>query len=224
MKVANLFSENWVISQVDLQKLGLKEHHLSKVLPNQVRIPPNEADSSLKMRLIFTGNMSVPHNVTAVKNVSRKIMPALLRDYPALQFVIVGAAPSAEVKALDGLNNTKVLGFVDDLYKEIMASDIFIAPMYFSAGIQNKALEAMACGVPVITTPNVAQSLDAHDEVELMIAEDNHAFVKKTSFLLEHENARAQIGKSGRALVNKNYSPEAIQALIQARVEHIINS
>jgi len=116
------------------------------------------------------------------------------------------------------------LGFVDDLYKEIMASDIFIAPMYFSAGIQNKALEAMACGVPVITTPNVAQSLDAHDEVELMIAEDNHAFVKKTSFLLEHENARAQIGKSGRALVNKNYSPEAIQALIQARVEHIINS
>jgi glycosyltransferase involved in cell wall biosynthesis len=151
-------------------------------------------------------------------------MPALLRDYPALQFVIVGAAPSAEVKALDGLNNTKVLGFVDDLYKEIMASDIFIAPMYFSAGIQNKALEAMACGVPVITTPNVAQSLDAHDEVELMIAEDNHAFVKKTSFLLEHENARAQIGKSGRALVNKNYSPEAIQALIQARVEHIINS
>lgn len=224
MKVANLFSENWVISHVDLQKLGLNEHHLSKVLPNQVRIPPNEADSSLKMRLIFTGNMSVPHNVTAVKNVSRKIMPALLRDYPALQFVIVGAAPSAEVKALDGLNNTKVLGFVDDLYKEIMASDIFIAPMYFSAGIQNKALEAMACGVPVITTPNVAQSLDAHDEVELMIAEDNHAFVKKTSFLLEHEKARAQIGKSGRALVNKNYSPEAIQALIQARVEHIINS
>jgi glycosyltransferase involved in cell wall biosynthesis len=96
--------------------------------------------------------------------------------------------------------------------------------LYFSAGIQNKALEAMACGIPVITTPNVAQSLDAHDEVELMIAEDNHAFVEKTAYLLEHQEARDQIGKSGRALVMKKYSPEAINLMIEERVNHIINS
>ncbi len=224
MKVANLFTENWVISPVDLQKLGLKDHHRSTVMPNQVFIPDAEADMDLRKRLIFTGNMSVPHNVVAAQNVSRKIMPALLRDYPDLQFVIVGAAPSAEVKALDGMHNTRVLGFVEDLYEEIRNSDIFIAPMYFSAGIQNKALEAMACGIPVITTPNVAKSLDAHDEIDLMIAEDNHAFVQKTKYLLEHNDARIQIGKSGRALVQKKYSPEAITELIAQRVKHIIDS
>jgi glycosyltransferase involved in cell wall biosynthesis len=224
MRVANLFSENWVISPVDLQKLGLKEHHRSTVMPNQVFIPRTEAIPGLKKRLIFTGNMSVPHNIVAALNVSRKIMPALLRDYPDLQFVIAGAAPTAEVKALEGLNNTRVLGFVEDLYAEIRNSDIFIAPLYFSAGIQNKALEAMACGIPVITTANVAQSLDAHDEVELMIAEDNHEFVQKAKYLLENPEARLQIGKSGRALVQKKYSSEAITKLIAERVDHIINS
>lgn len=224
MWVANLFTENWVISPVDLQKLGLREHHRSTVMPNQVFIPEDEATSSFKNRLIFTGNMSVPHNIVAAINVSRKIMPALLRVYPDLQFWIVGASPAPEVQALEGLNNTRVLGFVDDLYSELMLSDIFIAPLYFSAGIQNKALEAMACGIPVITTANVAQSLDAHDEVELMVAEDNHAFVQKTKYLLDNPEARRQIGKSGRALVKQKFSPEAITTLIAERVEHIIHS
>ncbi|MDD3524093.1 MAG: glycosyltransferase [Candidatus Cloacimonetes bacterium] len=224
MRVANLFTENWVISPVDLQKLGLKDHHRSVVVPNQVRISDLEASPGLKQRLIFTGNMSVPHNIVAAQNVARKIMPALLHDFPKLEFVIVGAAPSPEIKLLDGLNNTRVLGYVDDLYNELIKSDIFIAPMYFSAGIQNKALEAMACGIPVITTPNVAQSLDAHDEVELMIAEDNHAFVVKTSYLLKNDIARAQIGKSGKALVQNKYSTEAISQLIAERINHVIHS
>lgn len=223
-RVANLFAENWAISPIDIQKLGLKDHHRSVVLPNQVFVAPLRDNVKLKMRLIFTGNMSVAHNIVAAQNVSKKIMPALLHDYPNLVFTIVGAAPAPDILALDGLNNTKVLGFVDDLYTELQNSDIFIAPLYFSAGIQNKALEAMACGIPVITTPNVAQSLDAHDEVELMIAEDNHAFVEKTAYLLEHQEARDQIGKSGRALVMKKYSPEAINLMIEERVNHIINS
>ncbi|MCK9333375.1 MAG: glycosyltransferase [Candidatus Cloacimonetes bacterium] len=223
MRAANLFTENWVISPVDLQKLGLEDHHRSVVVPNQVRIASHEASPELKQRLIFTGNMSVPHNVVAAQNVTKKIMPALLRDFPDLQFIIAGAAPSPEIKALNGQNNTSVIGFVEDLYKELMASDIFIAPLYFSAGIQNKALEAMACSIPVITTPNVAQSLDAHDEVELMIAEDNHAFVKKATYLLKNDVARAQIGKSGRALVLNKYSTEAISQLISARVDFVIH-
>ncbi|MCK9557615.1 MAG: glycosyltransferase [Candidatus Cloacimonetes bacterium] len=223
-RVANLFAENWVISPVDIQKLGLKDHHRSVVLPNQVYIPPLHEDTGLKMRLIFTGNMSVAHNIVAAQNVCKKIMPALLHEFPQLEFVIVGAAPVPEIKLLHGVNNTKVLGYVEDLYQALMDSDIFIAPMYFSAGIQNKALEAMACGIPVITTPNVAQSLDAHDEVELMIAEDNHGFVTKAAYLLKNDVARAQIGKSGRALVQKKYSPEAISKLITERVDKIIHS
>ena len=222
LALAHKFDENWVISPVDLRSLGLVEHNKSIIMPNQVPIPKLEADYSFKSRLIFTGNMSVPHNVMAAQNVCRKIMPALLRKYPSLNFTIVGANPSADIMSLNNVNNTAVLGFVDDLYQELRSSDIFIAPLYFSAGIQNKALEAMACGIPVITTPNVAKSLDAQDEVDLMIAEDNLAFVKKTEFLIENAKARKQIGKSGRALVLKKYSREAVINLLHKRIDKLL--
>jgi len=223
LKVANLFAENWVISPVDISMLGLQAHHRSIVLPNQVIIPESLSQKQFHGRLIFTGNMSVAHNVVAAQNLCFKIMPALLRDYPTLELVIVGANPSQEVLALDKVNGTRVLGFVDDLYSELMAADIFVAPMYFSAGIQNKALEAMACGLPVVTTSNVAKSLDAHDEVELMIADDNLGFVKKTTHLIQNAEARDQIGRAGRSLILKKYSPAAVSDLIRERLRLITN-
>jgi len=223
IQVADHFSENWVISPVDIAHLGLKNHHRSVLMPNQVRIPEVLQEHEFAWRLIFTGNMSVPHNIMAAQNVCKKIMPALIKKYPLLKFFIVGAEPSAEVKALDNVNHTTVLGYVEDLYAELMASDIFIAPMYFSAGIQNKALEAMACGLPVITTPNVASSLDANDEVELLVAADNYAFVQKVEQLIENPESLAQIGKSGQALVRKKYSRDAVTELIAERINHIMS-
>lgn len=223
LDTANLFAENWVISPVDISTMGLKDHKRSIIMPNQVFIPEKIADSKLKNRLIFTGNMSVPHNIVAAENVAKKIMPALIRDHPDLQFYIVGANPKPEVQALHGQNNTHVLGFVDDLYEELFKSDIFVAPLYFSAGIQNKALEAMACGIPVVTTPNVVESLKADDEVDIMSAADNNAFVEKIKTLLDHEETRAQIGKSGRALIAKTYSREAVTELIAERVSKLID-
>jgi glycosyltransferase involved in cell wall biosynthesis len=224
LKVANLFAENWVISPIDINVLGLQDHHLSIVLPNQVRIPETLPEMAYSGRLIFTGNMSVAHNVLAAQNLSKKIMPALLRTFPKLELHIVGAEPSPEVQSLDGVHNTRVLGFVEDLYAQLFAADIFVAPMYFSAGIQNKALEAMACGLPVVTTSNVAMSLDAHDEVELMVADDNLGFVKKITELIQNSEARDQIGRAGRSLVLSKYSREAVSELIRQRVKNIVHS
>lgn len=223
IQVADHFSENWVISPVDIVHLGLKNHHRSVLMPNQVIIPDQLEEHGFAWRLIFSGNMSVAHNIMAAQNICKKIMPALIKKYPLLQFVIVGAEPAAEIMALDKLNHTTVLGFAKDLYSELMASDIFIAPMYFSAGIQNKILEAMACGLPVITTPNVASSLDAVDEVELLVASDNYAFVQRVEQLIENPETRAQIGKSGQALVRKQYSHEAVTKLIAERINHIMS-
>ena len=220
-KVANLFAENWVISPVDITMLGLQSHDRSIVMPNQVRIPEELAKSSFRGRLIFTGNMSVAHNVVAAQNLCFKIMPALLRSYPTLELVIVGANPSPDVLVLDKVNNTYVMGFVKDLYAELLSSDIFVAPMYFSAGIQNKALEAMACGLPVVTTSNVARSLDAQDEVELMVADDNLGFVKKIAHLIDNADSRDQIGRAGRSLILRKYSSAAVSRLIRERLEVI---
>jgi len=221
--VANRFGENWLISPIDMQVMGLEKHARSVIIPNQVRIAEAEPSSELEWKIIFTGNMSVAHNVTAVQNVTLKIMPVLIKRFPQLQFIIAGAEPNPEVMALDNVNHTHVIGFVQDLYAELLKCDIFVAPMYYSAGIQNKALEAMACGLPVVTTGNVARSLDVHDEVELMVADDNLGFVNRITQLLQDQDTRLQIGKAGKAHVLARFSTSAVTELMTERINNLIH-
>jgi glycosyltransferase involved in cell wall biosynthesis len=218
--VASRFAENWLISPIDRHVMGLENHAKTVIIPNQVQIADTEPSSTLQWRIIFTGNMSVAHNVTAVQNVCLKIMPVLIKRFSKLVFIIAGAEPNPEVLALDKVNNTKVIGYVEDLYEELLQSDIFVAPMYFSAGIQNKALEAMACGLPVVTTGNVAKSLDVHDEVEIMVADDNLGFVNRITQLLTDHNTRQQIGRAGKAHVMARFSTEAVTRLMNERIDN----
>lgn len=221
-KTASIFAENWVISPIDLKVLGLSSHHRSLIMPNQVKIPENIGSYTFKNRIIFSGNMSVPHNVVAAQNLAQGVMPLLLKEYPQLKLVLAGASPNATVKALDGINNTQVLGFVDDLYAELQSSDFFAAPLYFCAGVQNKVLEAMACGIPVLSTANVAESLEAQDGHEIIIAHNNEEFADKIRQLIKDGETRQRIGKQGRSLVISKYSSEAVSKLIAERIGHIV--
>jgi len=217
------FAENWVISPIDLIALQMEHNSNSIVLPNMVNIPDSQPINGTQWRLVFTGNMSVAHNISAATIVTNEVMPLLLSEYSQLKFFIVGAAPVPRVQALNNINNTCVLGFVPDLYKELQKSDVFIAPLHFSAGIQNKVLEAMACGIPVISTANVAESLACEDGRELLCAGSAAEFAHKTLELLRNESLRRQIGKNGQDFVQERFSSKAITALINHRIDVLVN-
>jgi len=215
------FNECWVISPVDFKALNLSHFDNGIIIPNPVTINELQKDYTLKQRLVFVGNMSVPHNVFAVQFVSQKLMPAILKHHPEIEFQVIGANPLSAVKSLNGSNNTVVRGFVDDLYNELINSDIFIAPMFFCAGIQNKILEAMACGVPVISTPAVAESLDCHDGIELLLANDEPSFIEKTHLLLSDLSLREKIGNMSKQKTLGNYSLASITAVLKNRFKII---
>ncbi len=224
LAMKDVFDENWMISPVDLKALKMEHNPNSIVLPNMVQIPDSQPVLEFQERIIFTGNMSVAHNISAATIVSKEIMPLLLTEYPRLKFYIVGAAPVPQVQALNNMNNTVVLGFVPDLYKELQKSDVFIAPLHFSAGIQNKILEAMACSIPVLSTANVAESLDCTDGKELLCAVSATDFAQKTLVLLRDGSLRSQIGKNGYEFVKQRFSSEAITSLINQRIDLLLNN
>lgn len=215
--IKSQFNEHWVISPIDFKALKLSHSTNSYIIPNPVAMNNNQKEYDLKQRLVFVGNMSVPHNIHAAQFVSQRLMPAMLKQYPNIVFHIIGANPISAITSLNGTNSTAVLGFVDDLYNELLSCDIFIAPMFFCAGIQNKVLEAMACGVPVLTTLAVADSLGFQDGKELLLAYDEPSFIERTHLLLSDESLRKKIGNLGKQRTLQNYSHVNVKAILNDR-------
>jgi len=102
--------------------------------------------------VIFTGAMDYLPNVDAVEHYCTDIFPAVSRAVPGARFLIVGLNPTSAVRRLGELPGVTVTGAVPDVRPYYRQSAVSVAPLRIARGIQNKVLEAMAMGRPVITT------------------------------------------------------------------------
>jgi len=220
-KIVDYFDESWFISKEDIDFLDFTKIMKVKIITNPVKISKKKSDYIKKNVITFVGNLSVPHNIYAVEFIFHKIMPKLIAKDNNIQFHVVGADPVKIIQDMNGKRNTKVFGFVEDLYRKLINSDIFVAPMFFSAGVQNKVLEAMAVGLPVITSKNVINSLNLVDGEEIICAEDEYSYIASINELMSDSELREKIGKSGREFIKKNYYVELIEKNINSSLRNI---
>jgi glycosyltransferase involved in cell wall biosynthesis len=99
----------------------------------------------------------------------------------------------------------EVTGFAPDLNKELNRAAVFVAPLRFAAGIQNKILEAMAAGRPVVTTSLVNEGLGARPEYEILVADDAEALASRCVRLLQDRSLRDQLGQAGLNYVQRTH-------------------
>jgi glycosyltransferase involved in cell wall biosynthesis len=99
-----------------------------------------------------------------------------------------------------------VMGFVEDLNASLNRAAVFVAPLRYCAGLQNKVLEAMAAGVPVVATPCVNEGLGAKDEEEIALAAEPWEFAARVVTLMEDIPLQRYISANGRKFVEKNFS------------------
>jgi sugar transferase (PEP-CTERM/EpsH1 system associated) len=109
--------------------------------------------------IVFTGDMSYFPNEDAVCFFARDVLPLIRRAVKGTRFRIVGRNPGSTVRALSKLEGVEVTGFVPDVRTYLAQSQVAVAPFRVAAGIQNKILEAMAYGLPVVATTRAAQGL-----------------------------------------------------------------
>jgi polysaccharide biosynthesis protein PslH len=121
--------------------------------------------------LVFTGTMDYRPNVEAVVWFAQTVMPVLRQSSPALEFHIVGARPSAAVLALATLPGVHVVGGVPDTRPWIAHAAAAVAPLRIARGIQNKVLEAMAMGRPVIASTPAFEGVRAVAGQDLLVAD-----------------------------------------------------
>ena len=100
---------------------------------------------------------------------------------------------------------TKFLGFVNNLPKSLSNAAVLVCPLRFAAGVQNKILQAMALGVPVVTTSLGNEGIGAKPGEEILIAKSNSDFAKKVASLLRDNNLRNKIGLNGKKFVKNKF-------------------
>ncbi|WP_421838938.1 TIGR03087 family PEP-CTERM/XrtA system glycosyltransferase [Novosphingobium sp.] len=151
--------------------------------------------------IVFTGQMDYPPNVTAVELFAHEVMPRIRAVHPEARFAIVGRAPTAAVRALEGINGTFVTGAVADVRPWLAGADLVTAPLLIARGVQNKVLEAMAMARPVLLTPAAATGIGGADGEHFALAEAPLALADRALALLADRAAAAALGAAARHFV-----------------------
>ncbi|WP_310473813.1 methyltransferase domain-containing protein [Sandarakinorhabdus sp.] len=167
------------------------------------------------IRLLFVGGFAHPPNVDAITWFCREVLPKAQAAGRELALTIVGSKAGAEVKALER-TGVSVRGFVSDeellhLYTE---TDMVIAPLRYGAGVKGKVIEAMARGVPVVTTEVGAQGIDGADQM-LFIADTADTLAAAVIAATDHEAAR-QRARASLDFIDQHYSTKAMLSVLEA--------
>jgi sugar transferase (PEP-CTERM/EpsH1 system associated) len=207
-QVARDFDETWLISDADRRVLA-------RECPGaNIRVVTNGVDTDQFQptgqvcepnSLIFVGHLRVQHNVDAVLHLVRDVLPRVRQQIPECTLAVVGADPAPQVRRLAREPGLRVTGFVPDLNRHLNRAAVFVAPLRFAAGVQNKVLEAMAAGRPVVTTSLVNQGVGAEAGRDLLVADDAEGMADKITALLRDADARDRLGQAGRAYVRQHY-------------------
>jgi len=159
--------------------------------------------------LVFTGVMDYWPNVQGVQWFANEVLPLVRARRPDVRFVIVGSRPTDAVRRLAERPHVVVTGFVDDVRGYIADAAVCVVPLKVARGIQNKVLEAMAMGKPVVCTPEAFEGIRAPRGEAVIVATDAQDFAARVLELLDSAPRAAQVGAGARRCVEQNYSWDA---------------
>ncbi|MGB0430433.1 MAG: glycosyltransferase [Bacteroidia bacterium] len=206
-KVYYDFELRTIISEQDRSYIKNPFKENIEIIPNGVDINGfSYQKRTLKpVDLLFVGNMSYYPNVKAAEYLVDQIKPALAQKGYSLKIEIAGANPAQQVLELNG-ENVKVSGWVDDIVETYHSAKVFVAPLFHGSGLQNKILEAMACGVPVITTTQTNNAIKAKPNSEILLADNAQEFAMAIIKLMGNSSEYSILQKNARTFVEQNYS------------------
>ncbi len=174
-------------------------------------------------RICFIGRMDYYPNVECMVDFCNNVLPLIQQRRPATQLSIVGAEPTREVRRLANLPGVEVTGTVDDVRPYVWRSAVNVAPLNIARGTQNKILESMAMGVPVVCSDLAARGVDAEVGVHLLAATDPRDYTNAVLELLEDGGKRARLSVAGRRRVETHHSWVVAMERLDRLIERFID-
>lgn len=155
-------------------------------------------------RFLFVGNFNWLQNREAVDVLAKEIWPKIKEKLADSTLWIVGRSPTEEIKKLGG-NGIIVSDNIDDIREAYQGSDVLLAPLFGGGGTRYKILEAMASGLPVVSTSIGIEGLGATNEKHALISNDVEELAQLAVFVAREKTLAAKLIKEAKMLVSKTY-------------------
>lgn len=202
-----------VVTVTDGDAQALRERGLRvpiAVIPNvhpaaRSRSTPVERRSGL----LFVGNFAHPPNVDAIRWFCAEVWPLVQARIPGVRLSVVGGCAPEEVRALASPSVT-ITGPVPEMEPYLEAARVSIAPLRFGAGMKGKIGEALAHGLPVVTTPLGAEGMGLVDREQVLIAPDAAAFAAGVVELHADPELWSSLAAAGAAHAESLWGPAAV--------------
>lgn len=154
--------------------------------------------------MVYTGHFGHYPNLDSVNFFLKKIFPLIRRNLPNIKFRIVGSGGKGVFPNLE-INGVKVTGTVKDIRGYLYNSGVFIAPLRLGVGIRGKILEAMATGLPVVTTKTGADGIGAKNGVHLLVANEPDSFASCVERITKDNRLSRKLAWNARRFVEKKF-------------------
>jgi glycosyltransferase involved in cell wall biosynthesis len=231
-RLASMFTRTLVTSSSDRSALIALDPSVINaerilVVPNGVdttQFSPVPGQDHVQPTLIMTGKMSYHANEAMCHHFVEDILPLIWRSKPGVRLLIVGKKPPTSIRAFARDPRILVTGGVPEMSHYFRQAQVAVAPLVYGMGIQNKVLEAMACGLPVIATSQAVSALEVQNGREIIIEDAPQAFARKVVELLDAPERRARLAERGRKYVERNHDWNKVAERLEEIYLDVVNS
>jgi glycosyltransferase involved in cell wall biosynthesis len=221
IRLASLSDQVWCVTPADGEVLA-REARASEIKIIPVPHAPQGRGLGFDERqgILFVGNFNHSPNRDAVRYFVGEVFPLVRVALPGVKFYVVGDRMTDEIVALHS-EDVVVKGFVPDLAPLLKGCRVFVAPLRFGAGMKGKIVQALAYGLPTVTTPIGAEGIGLRHMQEALIADSAEEFAAAVVELYGSRELWRHTSEAGYGHVSAHYAPEIVEAKILAAMREL---